>query len=310
MIRMQRTKRKNTVPPTCICTGDWHLRESTPACRTDNFWEAQWKKVAFVRDLQIKYQCPVIHSGDLFDHWKPSPYLLSQAFKNLPDQFWTIYGNHDLPYHALENAYKSGVDTLLAGGRITMLSGVHWEQTPQENSGILFPRMETDRKMLVWHVMTYTGKLPWPGCTDTHADKLLQQYPQFDIILTGHNHKFFVAQDGNRLLLNPGSLTRQTADQIDHKPSVFLYSAETNAIERIFLPIEKEVMSREHIAVKERRDKRIEVFVEHLKREWESDTPGKKEISFEKNLERVLHSSKNILSKDVITIIHKAIETP
>jgi predicted phosphodiesterase len=283
---------------TAILTADWHLREDTPICRTDNFWEAQWGKIKFIREMQEKYDCLVVHAGDLFEHWKPSPYLLSCCFKYLPKQFYTILGNHDLPYHGVKNADKSGVYTLLAGSRITLLSGTHWGQMPKGGS---FSIPEVNRKILVWHVMTYQGKLPWPGCRDASANKLLKQYSQFDLVLTGHNHQTFVEELDGRLLVNPGSLTRHKIDQVLHKPSVFLYYAKTNTAKQIFLPIEKEMMSREHVAVKERRDARIDAFVKKLDTEWQ------KGVSFETNLEQFL--SQNKVEKQVVEIIEKAIET-
>jgi len=240
----------------------------------------------------------VIHAGDLFNHWKPSPALLTKTMQCIPKQFITIYGNHDLPQHNLELAYKCGINVLKEAGKVEVLDGCHWMQTPTNKDSLLFP--ETDRKILVWHVMTYEGNPPWPGCTDTPANKLLKRYSNYDFLLTGHNHKCFLQKDKKRMLLNPGSLTRQTIDQVEHRPSVFLYYAKTNTVERVYLPVEENVMSREHISMKERRDARIEAFVERLNTEWQ------KGISFEKNLERFLSS--NDVSNPVISIIKRAID--
>jgi predicted phosphodiesterase len=40
------------------------------------------------------------------------------------------------------------------------------------------------------------------------ADDLLNELSNFDVIITGHNHKHFIVQQGNRILINPGSLSR------------------------------------------------------------------------------------------------------
>ena len=63
-------------------------------------------------DLQQKYDCPVYHAGDLFDYWKPSPALLAKTMEHLPKDFYTAYGNHDLPQHNIELAYKKIVNNL------------------------------------------------------------------------------------------------------------------------------------------------------------------------------------------------------
>ena len=62
-----------------ILTSDWHLRESTPECRTDDFWEAQWKKIDFIKELSEKHGAFVFVAGDIFHHWKPSPNLIRKT---------------------------------------------------------------------------------------------------------------------------------------------------------------------------------------------------------------------------------------
>ena len=114
---MKRTLTK-VKPPSTILASDFHLREDHPVCRTDDFWQAQWKKVDFVSELQEKYDCPVLHAGDLFDFWKPSPYLLTETIKHLPNKFFTVYGQHDLPQHNLKLAYKCGINTLAEAGKL------------------------------------------------------------------------------------------------------------------------------------------------------------------------------------------------
>ena len=83
--------------PDLILTSDWHLREDQTICRTDDFWQAQWNKVKQVAAIQEKYDCPVVHAGDLYHYWKPSPNLLRETITRLPKSFFSIFGNHDLP---------------------------------------------------------------------------------------------------------------------------------------------------------------------------------------------------------------------
>ena len=99
-----------------ILCGDLHLTEDTPICRTDNFQEAQWRKLTFIKQLQEEHDCPVLCAGDLLDFWKPSPFLLSKIIEHLPKQFYTVLGNHDLPQHSLELLEKSGIYTLQMAG--------------------------------------------------------------------------------------------------------------------------------------------------------------------------------------------------
>lgn len=304
---MERTKHPQkinifpTKSPDAILTGDWHLREDTPVCRTEpEYQTAQWEKVDFVSELQKRYKCPVIHSGDLFNHWKPSPWLLSMTMQHLPKEFYTIYGNHDLPQHNLGLADKCGIYVLAQSEHLQIYNGSHWGQPPSKESyvGINLPY---NRNILVWHVMTYQGKKPWPGCTDPMSAALLRKFPEYDLILTGHNHKTFVEEYQGRLLVNPGSIFRQTADQMNHQPCVFLWYAETNTVVPIYLPIKDGVISREHIADIEKRDNRIDAFISRLDAEWDVA------MSFEENLEAFAAANK--VKKPVMDIIYQAIES-
>jgi len=282
-----------------ILTADWHLREDTPICRTDNFWETQWKKVSFVSNLQKKYNCPVLHTGDLFDNWKPSPNLLSNTILYLPKRFITIYGNHDLPQHNVELAFKSGVrtlenafiinDTLIEDYPFNIVCN-DFGTTPIDNpTGIT--------NILLWHIYTYQTKNP--NIIGTHARKILKNYPSYNLIVTGDNHTPFVEEFEGRLLVNPGSLMRQKADQIDHKPRVYLWNMQENIVEPVYLPIDK-VISREHLISHEQKEERINAFISRLDTTWEAG------LSFEDNLK--IFQKKNTVRKSVIDIIYKSLE--
>ena len=282
--------------PDLILTADWHLRETQPTCRTDNFQEVQWDKVNQIKQMQEEYGCPVFHAGDLFDHWKPSPNLLSEAMKHLPDLFWTVYGNHDLPQHNLDLAYKRGVYTLIEAGKVKLLKSTHWGLLPENYSWRLFK----DRKVLVWHVMSYQGKKPWPGCVDPSSASLIRKYPDYQLIVTGHNHKSFVEEYEGRYLVNPGSITRQDADQGDHVPCVYFYYAEDNTVKKVPLQYKDNVITREHIDHVKERNTRIDAFVSKLDDDWQAG------MSFEQNLEEF--EKVNKIRSSVMEIVYKSIE--
>jgi len=280
-----------------ILTADWHLRETVPVCRTDDFWTTQWEKVKFVADLQKKYNCAVIHAGDLFDHWKPSPYLLSETFIHLPNKFYTVYGNHDLPQHNLELANKCGINVLVKANKINLLPNAHFGETPDEFCKYTF---DNNHSLLVWHVMTWKNELPYPGCELSNAKALLKKYPQYDLIVTGDNHQTFVELYKGRILVNSGSLMRTNTTQINHKPCVFLWYAETNTIEQVFIPISENVISREHIEIQEKRNERIDAFISGLNTGFDS------EISFQVNLEKFFANNK--VRKNVKQLVYKFVE--
>ncbi len=293
---MKRTRKKTKIT-SAILVGDLHLREDQPTCRTDDFLEVQDRKLTWLRSLQEEHQCPVYCAGDVFQHWKASPFLISFALSALPDNFHTVYGNHDLPAHSWDLRQKSALQTLELAGKANILKEAHWEQ-PVDQGSMFYPG--SDRTILVWHVMTYQNQTPWPGCPDLSAKEILKKYPQFDLILTGHNHQCFIEEYQGRLLVNPGSLTRQTADQDGHEPGVFLWDSNTNTVQKAVPPYANNVISREHIVQAEEREARYAAFIARLNQE------GDPELSFEKNLEK--YFQQNSVVKSVRELIYKHLE--
>lgn len=283
--------------PEAILCADIHLMEASPVCRLDEFVEeTQWEKIRWLKELARSFDCPVFHAGDLFHFWKPSPELLSRAIEELPKNFYTVYGNHDLPQHSMELAHKSGVHTLEKAKALTIFKNGHWGEAITE------PTMDVyhGRAIRVQHVMTYQGTAPYPGCTAPRGATLLRKHPQFDLILTGDNHVPFVEYHEGRVLVNPGSLFRITAVQTEHRPRVYLYYPESNTVEAVFVPIKDGVISTEHIASVEERDARIGAFVSSLENDWEAGT------SFQDNLRRFCEA--NAVGADVLAIINRIID--
>src|SRR5512133_3501699 len=137
-------KRVSRQPDAILCS-DIHLRLDRPVCRTDDYQAAEWKKLNFINDLVALYECPVLCAGDVFDYWKASPELLSHAMVNMPKMFHTVYGQHDLPQHNSELAYKSGLTTLNIANFVFLLShkpknmsytfavqGIDWKHEPAD----------------------------------------------------------------------------------------------------------------------------------------------------------------------------------
>jgi len=282
-----------------ICS-DMHLREDTPTCWTGDFQAEQWKALDFIKALQEVNSCPVIHAGDLCHQWKASPWLLRMAMKHLPNNFFSIYGQHDLPSHNWDLRDKSGIAALEQAKSLKVLSTCHYGQIPS-NESLLLPvggSLKHAKKILVWHHMTYIQP-PFPGASGGQAESILRKYP-YDLIICGDNHQSFSTEYQGRLLVNPGCMTRQTADQINFQPRVALWYAETNTIEWVNLPIQENVISREHLEVKEQRNERIDAFISKLDGDWVAG------LSFEENLNAFFQ--KNQTRDSVKQIIYGAIE--
>jgi predicted phosphodiesterase len=302
---MERTKTNKG--PDLMLGSDFHIREDTPLCYIGDYQQEQWNSIDFISNLQKKYDCPVLHGGDLYDKWKITTLLAKKTAQHIPNKFYTIYGQHDLPQHNLDLTEKCGIDLLAEVDRLIVLKpnryfrdtlrvdGTHWGQEPEN-----IIQHTLGRRVLVWHKMNYKGEPPWPGCTDPTAIRLLKKYPEYDLILTGDNHKSFTQEYQGRWLVNPGSLMRMDADQENHKPRVYLWYAEDNSIVPVYIPIKQDVISREHIEQKKQRDGRIDNFVKRLNSDWKAS------LTFEENLE--IFKKKNKVPQDIMSIIYEAIE--
>ena len=305
-------KKRRSMKPTAILCGDWHIREDTPVCRIDDFQAAQWAKVKFIKELQNEYDCPILHSGDLFDHWKPSPRLISLCIDRLPFDMYVIPGNHDLPNHSLSLLEKSGLWTLERAGKIGIL---------KEELGKVYKiedflctanpiKIKTGKRIGITHQLINHPK------SDTTAKGLMKKLKGYDLILTGDNHQSFcfsvnsgtfivepgsfVRQTASQILVNPGSLTRQTADQIYHEPCIWLWYAKDNSVESINIPIEQNVITREHLEKAEVRDARMEAFVERLDDGYEIG------LSFQKNIEE--YFAKNRTRASIKEMVFESLE--
>jgi predicted phosphodiesterase len=287
--------------PDAILTADLHEREDQPVCRTDNsFVDTLLSKLLWLKCLQEKYQCPVINAGDVGNHWKMSPWMLSQLIINLPDDFWSCLGNHDLPQHNLELVHKCAFNTLTLAKKIKPIH-YHWgerawpDHLPEKPSLII-----KGRRILVWHVMVWLGEEPWPNCEDPNAEELLKALKDFDLIVTGHNHRPFITERKGRLLVNPGSLSRQKANET-HSPRVYLWWADENRVKPVYVPINDDVITRGHIDKEVHRDNRLEAFVTRLETDWEVG------LSYEENLKRF--ERENLVRRPVMDIVRRAGET-
>ncbi len=298
---MKRKRTRKFKKADAILTADIELRNYTPICRTDDHWAAQERKITWLRELVEKHDCPILDAGDLFDKkYKshPSNRLTRWAGYNLPQPFITIPGNHDLPGKSYENYNDSAMAVLEMARVVEHIAGSHylgmfdngkeygafvhgfeWGYNFKHSKSI---RYASGNRVALVHAMVYEEFEPFPGCEGHSAKEMMYLLPDFDLIVCGHNHQTFTRKESDRVLVNPGSLMRNDADQIDFKPSVFLWYAEENKVERVFVPIEKGVINRDHIDIKKKKENRLDAFVEKLGKQVSLG------IDFQENLEKAV----------------------
>lgn len=250
-----------------ILISDLHLTDTTPVARTDDYMEAQARALAHIQALQKEHDCVILCAGDVFDKWKASLFLCRWAYHHLPQPMVTIPGNHDLPAHSstlYEKSALSLLETVSSG--LTVVDGTY------EIKG---------RNIRIVHELIWETSAPSWSNARTAKDLIREYGSLYDLILVGDNHQSFVVTSGDTVLVNPGSMMRMTANQIEHKPTCYLYYADTNKVSPSLLPEDaSNVLVRAHIDALETRDARIEAYISQMNGgEWESG------LSFRRNLQ-------------------------
>lgn len=294
---MRRTK--NTIKyADAILLSDWHIREDKPICRIDNFWKAQETKIDFILNLANKNNCPILCGGDIGDKSRWSCRLLEfiiDKFKNV--EIYVVPGQHDLPEHRLDSWKESGIGVLHAAGAIKVILA------PETINGkfnvypfpygeeITNPEKEDNKlNIAISHQMVIQNKPLWPDQIAPKGHELLKKYSSYDLILTGDNHNAFISEYENRILVNPGSIMRTTAAQINFQPRVYKWFANENKTQICFLPIEIGAVTKKHIEEKKQMDDKMKKFIERIPSSITKG--GQDEISFEQNMERYFNSNK------------------
>jgi len=274
--------------------------ETAPVARTDDDYMAtQERKLRFLQQLSdAEGGCPILCAGDIFHSWKASPWLCSWAYLNLPRPLISIPGNHDLPHHSMRQYHRSALALLEtvsnsrdSGESLIVLKG---ESVVIDNMRILgvphgqlrdlpdrFSRRQSQRTILMLHEMVCPRENGLQASAGgLIASELLQRLEDsFDLILTGDNHSRFTLQTERSVLVNPGSIVRMTAADVDHVPCCYLYYAESNEIIPVEIPVEHGVVSREHIDRQQQHDQRLAAYIERMNMGWDTT------LSFRANLQ-------------------------
>lgn len=255
---------------------DLHYRSTVPEARLDDYLSNQDKLITWLSE-EFKDYIHIV-GGDVthYPRERSEPLTFAIELAKKVPVMYGVWGNHDLLYHSMELRHKTTLGALETIGKFKSLSeeptvfaetadfgpvyvyGYHYGD---EIKHITRPRKGTT--IAVYHGMVLQG--PDPFVSGHQAVDLLSEYPEYDIILTGDNHKQFVVTDGERVLINPGSLKRDNADQVDHRPMVFTFDAETNIMDRIPVPVDDDILDRAHLDAVVQRNERLEKLADRFK---------------------------------------------
>lgn len=294
-----------------IFVSDWHFRDTNPKCRTDNYLLAQKNKLEQVKKIQFENDnCPIFDCGDLLDSYRSSPFLEGWLIDNLPNNYFTIAGNHDLPNHRSEDLDKSSLGVLYKARCFYYIGkqefygfniyGFNYGDIFKEDkykwlNEYLKDACDCIKKIAIIHEFISIDKFPG----SITPKELVQKLQDFDYIFCGHNHINFQLQIGKTKVVNVGSMLRMDADQINYIPG-FYVMYEDFTVGRILFEIQDNVIDRKYIDVKKQNDEKLNVFVESLNNKYEINN------SFKNNLNN--HINANSITDDVKEKIFNALD--
>ena len=293
-----------------LLTGDWHIRETRPEKRTDDYWMTMIRKLGFIMSLAQEENCSLIlQPGDFFDSHKANDFLKRYMIKKLKwkkIKVLTVFGQHDLRYHS-SNVKNTPLGVLYAAGVVRVLSnipadfsmmnvyGTNWYEeipTVMENPDTV--------NILVAHKMVIANEKVWDGQEDYSLGNILLRTLPYDLMVFGDNHQSFVISKGDRHLVNCGSLLRSNIDQIHHVPIVYIYDTETKELVPNTVPCElfDKVFDMTKVEAEKEKNEKMEAFVNRV-------TKGAKVegLDFIKNLHTFVERNKEEIDDDTQAIL-------
>ena len=253
-----------------LLTGDWHYTDKPPRTRTDDYISELHRKIQVLKNHNL----PILQPGDLTD----TPFLSYLTFRKLLSllqlsTIFTVRGQHDLRYRNKGNtpldALRDAYEFLRIADSVpyeleknVYLYGASFEEeipeitTKSSYNILLIHRMISPVKSEDWH--------------EEEALSFLKKH-NFDLIVSGDNHKSFEAKHLHKRLINCGSLMRSKIDQVDHKPCYYILDTKTNGLEKHFIPIVEgsKVFDMSLKEEKTERNEDLEAFVTGLSKQKE-----------------------------------------
>lgn len=214
--------------------GDPHLSSRRPGRRKDeNFGQTVLRKIAFAIKIANERRLVPVFLGDMFDRPVEEDELLKTQLIRILRKSWTLpvsnVGNHDIRNAVLTDgdslavlaetglikvaAHSGAVETFLIGDKVMGLGATPYGQDAPTDARPFFGKVDT----IIWlmhHDVAFEN--PYPGSMSPFAIAGCR------MVINGHMHlRKKPIQVGKTYWFNPGNITRQAIDAIDHVPAVW-----------------------------------------------------------------------------------------
>lgn len=233
MPTMRNTFERN--PVVAVVCSDIHLSHKPPIARTGekDWYRAMSRPLRQLRRLVEKHNVPVLCAGDIFDTWKVPPQLINFALKQLPDNIYAIPGQHDMPYHDIDQLDKSAYYTLVKAGKIVnvkpnrayLLGDMFLHAFPWDTPIKPCKNGADKLHVALIHKYVWYGKAKYD--TAKQADRMIGKYfglqlKGYSTAIFGDNHKHFSTEIKDCHIFNCGTLIRRHSNEKEYHPSIGL----------------------------------------------------------------------------------------
>lgn len=281
-----------------IVSADWHLRDDLPLCRKDIDWLRQQEEDStFIVNEANKRNADLLIAGDLYDVPRVSPSvsnMLVNVLSKATVPIHIIAGNHSLQYHNQANLMSSSI------GALSLLEnlGIHYYVCDDNSKdGIFEHAVKISDDITIIHTLTFPNKDSIPFGAKAQAPEDLFKKHDTKYLITGDYHRNFLTSENDRLLINPGCINIQTADMLDYQPVIYYLDTDTDFVDIINIPVNRNVLTDNHLTEKKERDNRITSFIETVKKH------GTLSLSFEDNLRKAI--ALNNVDSNIVSIIEE-----
>lgn len=295
-----------------LVLSDIHIMLTNPLAWQTSYSDALVETFRWIKRQALKHKVDMILcAGDVFDKSilrKPSEIVASIMFAidYLPKMSGVI-GNHDLVGNTMDNLSRSMIGPVISSGVYTMLSkptvvgdvSIYGFNYGEEFTG---PNKDDDSKykIAVWHQLVSKTDGEFPGAIS--AGSVVREYNgKYNLIITGDNHQRFEVAGKDTWLMNPGSLMRINAAQLDYKPCIQIIDTDENCATAVPIPFKVEDVSRDHLNIDMEQEERFALLAEKIQEN------GQVSIDFIENMRNYIRELPQ-LDKSVVEFITEAME--
>lgn len=263
--------------PLFIAVSDCHFTSEVPGSLVCS--QTEWEEFQLELIREINYHAHelgfhnIICAGDFFDKARQitstffnsmCQALLSdgsvdytpgykQSINTAMTNWHTIAGQHDLPFHNMENLKDSWLWALMLadrmnifgtpenpyltihrGGIKVLICGYSWQGafSEKEFKTILEKTGKDSEYLIAFLHRTVWKTEPFPGADiKGNVTNVGTEFKKFDMVVSGDNHIPFMFDDSRYpLILNGGALIPRTISEVEHDPSIYLVSLEDECL--------------------------------------------------------------------------------